>query len=199
MRLMAPDTRGCLFLFVCVSVVQLTATKVDAGLSVAPNHVEPFHQSIRGNRQQTSFSAENPVQHPVNVPPDVLQLLRQDARNQTCLEEGQSKEDIQASWFVASEIDLKNDRSSDLIILAKNPCLNGANVVPFWVFRTTPGGHTLALSTTAFALDVLTARSKTYRNLQLTSLTAKTEQTTVYKFDGLRYREWRRFQKPIRQ
>ncbi len=194
------ELRGYLFLFAFVSVIQLTATKVDAGLaSVALNHWEDFHQSKRANRQQTSFSAEEPIQHPVSLPPDILQLLRQDARIQTCLRKGQSKEDIQASWFVASEIDLKFDRSSDLIILAANPCLNGANVVPFWVFRSAAGGHTLALSTTAFALNVLTTRGKTYRNLQLTSLTAKTVHTTIYKFDGLRYREWRRFQKPIRQ
>ena len=198
MELMALDLRGPLFLFVCVFVIQLTATKVDAGLaSVALNHREAFHQS--GNRQQTSFSAEDPIQHPVNVPLDILQILRQDARNQTCLRKGQSKEDIQTSWFVASEIDLKSDRSPDLIVMAVNPCLSGANVVPFWVFRHTAGGHTLALSAPAFALDVLTTRSKTYRNLRLTALTAKTEHSTIYKFDGLRYKEWRRFQKPIRQ
>ncbi len=122
------ELRGYLFLFAFVSVIQLTATKVDAGLaSVALNHWEDFHQSKRANRQQTSFSAEEPIQHPVSLPPDILQLLRQDARIQTCLRKGQSKEDIQASWFVASEIDLKFDRSSDLIILAANPCLNGAN------------------------------------------------------------------------
>jgi hypothetical protein len=195
---MRPDPRGTLFLFVWVSAIQLTVAKVDAGLaSVALNHGQAFHQS--GNRQQTSFSAEDPVHHPVNVPPDILRLLRQDGRNQTCLKKGQSKEDIQASWFVASEIDLKSHRSPDLIIMAVNPCLSGANVVPFWIFRSTAGGHTLALSATALALDVLTTRSKTYKNLQLTALTANTEHRTVYKFDGLRYKEWRRFQKPIRQ
>lgn len=193
------EPRVCLLLFVCVFTIRLTGTKVDARLASVAHNGEAFHQSNGGNRQQTSFSAEDPVQHPVNVPPDVLQFLRQDARNQTCLKKGQSKEGIQASWFVASEIDLKSDRSSDLIVLAANPCLSGANVVPFWVFRNTAGGHTLALSATAFALDVLTARSRTYRNLQLTSLTAKTEHTTIYKFDERRYREWRRFQKSIRQ
>ena len=185
-------------MLVCVSVIQLTATKGDVGLAtVALNHAVAFHQS--GSRQQTSFSAEEGVQHPVNVPPDVIKFLRQDARNLTCLRMGQSKEDIQVSWFVASEIDLKFDRSPDLIILAANPCLNGANVVPFWVFRHTASGYALALSTTAFALDVLTTRSKTHRNLQLTSLTAKTEHKVIYKFDGLRYKERRRFQKPIGQ
>ncbi len=196
--------RQYLIFLVCALLIEVSATgfrgvlasvAFDRGVTALSN--TRVQQRKRNTREQTKFSAEDAIQRPVDVPIDILKLLRNDERNQTCLIKGQLKEDMPASWFVASEIRLSNGRSSDLIVTATNPCLNGANVVPFWVFRKVSDRHTLVLSTTAFALEILNTRSKNYRNMRLTSLTATMEHTTIYKFDGNKYREWQRFQKTI--
>jgi hypothetical protein len=150
-------------------------------------------------RQQTVFSAEEPIQSPIEVPTDVLRILQKDARNKTCLREGQSFKDIPSSWFVASGVEFKEARLHILIVMSANSCLNGANVIPFWIFRRTAGGHLLSLSTTAFALEILKTRTNSYPDIRLTSLSARTEYTSVYKFNGNKYRPRRRSQKPISQ
>src|ERR1043165_648908 len=148
-------------------------------------------------REQTSFGAEEKTEHPVALPADVLQALRRDERNQTCLAEGRSARDIPASWFVASEIDLNNDRLPDLIITAKNPCLFGANINPFWVFSNSPRGHRLVLNVSTLGLDVLKTKSNGYRDIRVQAATATTLHTTIFKYDGRKYRAYRGWAKPI--
>ena len=111
---MTPLTRRVrqYFIFiVCVLLIKVSAigfrgvlasVAFDPGVTALPD--TRVQQRKRNTRQQTKFSAEDPIQRPVDVPIDVLKLLRNDERNQTCLIKGQLKEDMPASWFVASEI-----------------------------------------------------------------------------------------------
>jgi hypothetical protein len=46
------------------------------------------------------------VAHAVPIPKDALEILRADEWVQTCLEKGQSPNEIPASWFAASRIHL---------------------------------------------------------------------------------------------
>src|SRR6266851_5660555 len=85
--------------------------------------------------EQSHFGAEVRIRNPIEIPSDVLSVLRNVKRNQTCLRDGQSTEDITKSWFVGSKINLNGDRVADLVVTARNECLMGANIVPFWVFR----------------------------------------------------------------
>ncbi|WP_162199800.1 hypothetical protein [Pyrinomonas methylaliphatogenes] len=152
----------------------------------------PFFQKMRQQirakpEEQTSFSVEVGIERPVNVPEDVLRILRYDERNQTCLASGQSINGILATWFVASEVNLNDDDLPDLIVMAANPCLFGANVDPFWVFCATPQGHELVLSESATVLDVLDKRTNGYREIRLMRLSATEKIITVYRFDGRKY------------
>jgi hypothetical protein len=148
-------------------------------------------------REQTSFGAEEKIERPVALPADVLQALRRDEQSQACLAEGQSARDISASWFIASEINLNNDRLPDLIVMAKNPCLFGANVKPFWVFSNSPRGHRLVLDVSAQGLDVMKIKSNSYRNIRAEAATATTLLMIDFKFDGRKYRARRKWSKPI--
>jgi len=145
-------------------------------------------QERRPRTEQSHFGAEAAITAPVEIPSDVIPMLRQDKRNQTCLKRGESVERITKTWFVCSEIHLKDDRSVDLVVTARNECLLGSNIVPFWVFRKTPHGHELVLSVSALGLDVLNSKTNNYRDIRIARATARSAHTATLKFDGRKYR-----------
>src|SRR5437588_3616580 len=55
-------------------------------------------------REQSYFNSEEGIEKPVSIPRDVLEVLRGNKRNQTCLQTKQSPNDMPASWFIAAEI-----------------------------------------------------------------------------------------------
>jgi hypothetical protein len=137
--------------------------------------------------QQTSFGAEEKIEHAVNIT-DLLQMLRHDNRIQTRLGE-EASQGMSQSWFAASEIELNNDGRPELIVQAVNPHLFGANLVPFWVFEKTPTGHKLLLTVDTLRLEVLKMKTNGYKNIRTTKATAKNVFRTVYEFDGNKYQE----------
>jgi hypothetical protein len=139
-------------------------------------------------KEQSHFGAEVAIRQPVEVPADVLSILREDKRNQTCLRNGESPLSITSSWFVGSTIRLKNDRHADLLVTGRNECLLRANLIPFWVFRNTPQGNELVLRVTALGLDVLNSKTKNYRDIRTGSATARAVHTVIFKFNGKEYR-----------
>lgn len=148
-------------------------------------------------REQSQFGVEEKITHPVSVPEDVLQILRRDEHNQNCLATNASPDKIPASWFVASKIHLNNDNLSDLVVAAANPCLFGANINPFWVFRNTPQGYKLALSVSTLGLKALNTRTRGFRDIRSDAATGIEVFTTIFKFNGREYRAQRFWRKPI--
>jgi len=148
-------------------------------------------------QEQSSFSAEEEIKVPVNVPADVLRLLRRDERNQTCLKESESANDIQASWFTASEISLNDNDPTDLIVKPNNPCLLGANIDPFWIFRNTPQGYEQVLNVSTLGLEVLDTKTKGYRDIRIMAATANEVLITIYNFNGREYKAVRSWREPI--
>jgi hypothetical protein len=144
--------------------------------------------SRRLRKEQSHFGAEVAIRKPVEIPPDVLSILREDKRNQTCLRDGESLTNITSSWFVGSRIHLSVDGDVDLVVTARNKCLLGANLVPFWVFRSRPQAHELVLSVSALGLDVLNTKTNNYRDIRTGAATAQSVRTVIFKFDGKEYR-----------
>ena len=170
-----------------------------AGARSSPSvSTPPQRLNQAATQEQTIFGVEEEIERPVSIPGDVLQILRQNQRNQRHLAQGRSPRDIPASWFIASQIQLNDDDSQDLIVMAANPRLFGANIAPFWIFRNTPSGHQLVLSITTLGLEVLRSKTIGYRDIRATAATAKKVITTDYVFDGTSYRERRSSQRAIR-
>jgi len=144
--------------------------------------------SRRSKKEQSHFGAEVTIRKPIEIPTDVLSILREDKRNHTCLKDGESPINISSSWFVGSRIHLKVDGDADLVVTARNECLLGANIIPFWVFRNTPQGQQLILSVSALGLDVLNTRTNNYRDIRTGAATARSVHTMIFKFDGKEYR-----------
>lgn len=142
------------------------------------------------SREQTVFQLELPFEHPTPLPADVLQRLRADERNrqsfETCANRGKLKE-IPAKWFVASEVSLKDDEPSGLVVKAENACLWGANIGPFWVFRRATEGYELVLNESALGLELLSTRTNGYRDIRLLASTAVVVLTRDYKFTNDKY------------
>lgn len=143
---------------------------------------------VRNGKIQRSFGAEDEVTQPVGLPDEVLKSLRADRRVLSCLETGQTSNDITANWFIASAVDLKGDRADDLVVVANNPCLFGANIVPFWVFRKASDNYQLVLAAHGLQLELLASRTRTVRNVRVHSATARKVSSKLYRFDGSAYR-----------
>lgn len=91
---------------------------------------------------QTDFGAEVPVQHPVPLPPAVLDAILQGDRGEqlrTCAADD-GVDDV-ARYLVASAIDLNGDHAIDVVVTAGDRCLQGAHAVPYWLFLSTSAGH----------------------------------------------------------
>jgi hypothetical protein len=130
-----------------------------------------------------------PIQHPKDLPEGALQLLRNDRVILNCSRAAKmSPDQVPALWFVAFEIHLDGSIEKDLIVQgrdlhlgpAPNRCLMGANVAPFRVLRKTQTGYSLVLGLAAHDLRVLETRSKGFRDIEASAMTAVTGYSTTY-------------------
>jgi hypothetical protein len=155
---------------------------------------KPTHAS-----EQRHFSAEEArVKNPAAIPEDVLAILEEDEGVRDVLEhENAPAEKAPLSWFSASAVHLNGSPRVDLVVMAIGP-LRGANVTTFWVFRATPHGYELVMTAPAHDLGVMNTRSKGYRDIELTSLTAVQVSSVLCRFDGKRYAAYRTRSEPIR-
>ena len=145
----------------------------------------------RVNRaEQTRFGLEEPINQPVPIPEDVLKMLRQDSDISACdLEQPNSRDSIPSTWYEASQIHLDGPNQIDLIVKAKNACLWGANIGPFWVFRGTSNGHSLVLSTVALGLRVLSTKTNGLRDIEAGAVVSLRPSFVTYKFDRQHYQK----------
>jgi hypothetical protein len=174
---------GCLTCLTCRSAS--LPTKVSIGKSPTPDE----RQLRNEPRAQTRFGAEETIERPVDLPHEILQILRRDEHNQSRLGNGRSVNEITATWFAASEIDLDGDESPDLIVQAVEPRLLGANLVPFWIFRSATNGYKLLLRVDTLSLELLNEKTRGLRNLVSRQATAGEIRTGTFVFDGRKYRE----------
>jgi hypothetical protein len=172
-----------------------------AGESPQVKKTRSQEQSVFGMEQETA-----PIERPVDIPESVLQILRKSEYVLGCLREGQSPDEIPASWFVGSEIHLNGPDEIDLVAMprmlvdvpAPNRCLVGANVAGFWIFRRVTQGYELVLEVSAHHIEVLGSRSKGFRDIRTYSSTVDTLFTVTFRFDGQKYKTHQEKTKPIR-
>src|SRR5216684_8749474 len=143
---------------------------------------------------QTSFGVEERVKRPVRLPRDVLQQLVNENAEQlkNCLQtDGVAEADL-PKYFVASAIDINNDGQPDLVVQAGKYCLQGAHNTAFWVFtkagQEIAPGYELVFSRHTDWLEVLKTSTNGYRDIQAAGHTALEIFSTVWKFDGTKYK-----------
>jgi hypothetical protein len=171
--------------FVAASIAQAPVSQRQ--IIQRPKRANAGYRRRTAQKEQSRFSAEGTIKKSVRIPGDVMSILRQDRRSQTCLPAGASQTGPLSSWFVASPIHLKGAGKADLVVTARNPCLFGANIVPFWVFRNAGLRYELVLSVSALGLDVLNTKTKDYRDIRIARATATNAYSVTFKFDGMDY------------
>src|SRR5579885_943417 len=92
-----------------------------------PTRSEPRRQL----EEQTRFSLEEPIKHPVPIPEDVLKILRQEADITTCEIRPEERSKIPPSWYEASGIRLDGEREEDLIVKPRTHACGGRISDPF--------------------------------------------------------------------
>ena len=96
---------------------------------------------------------------------------------------------ISASWFEASQIHLDGPEEIDVLVKAKNACLFGANIGPFWIFRKTQRGYELVLNVSALGVELLPSRTSGHKDVSAGAVAGGKSVIVFYKFDGHRYQE----------
>ena len=155
---------------------------------------QSFNSVLAQRSGQTRFGVEEPIRRPVRIPAPILRMLRRDEQVQQCFQNDENRGSDIRSWFVASAMNLNDDRQPDLIVkLSDNAplCLIGANVGPFWVFSNTGQigeGYELVLSESGLGLTILNAKSNGYRNIEMGAAAgAAFLSVSIYRFDGQVY------------
>ena len=143
-------------------------------------------QSQRAQRlvreEQTVFSAEDgTVERAVAVPETILGVLRRTEKI--------SLDDLASSPLVASEIRLGGAREVGLIIIGVG--FRGAHSAPFWLFRKTTQGYDLLLAIRCDELEVLNGKSHAHRDIAVYRFGEANGSTTLYRFDGTKYRKFK--------
>jgi len=158
-----------------------------------------FAQSKAPASEQSEFSAEDAgLKRPVEIPEDVMAILRNDDLVKNVLEsEDLLPEKLPQSWFSASVIHLSSGAQPDLIVVGEPP-LSGANVANFWIFRATGSRYQVVMSAPAHDLSLLQSRHNGLRDIHLTSMSAAQINTSILHFDGTQYVLHRAKSEPIR-
>lgn len=141
--------------------------------------------------EQTRFGLEELVRHPVPLPEAVLKILRDDGevRSSRCVSEDDQAQAISASWFEASQIHLDGPYEADLLVKAKDGCLLGANIGPFWIFRNTPQVYKLVLTVSALGVDILQNKTNGLRDVSVGAVAGGEAVRVRFKFDGQKYKQ----------
>lgn len=152
---------------------------------------EPQQENKSIPSEQTRFGLEESMVRPVPVPPTVLAILKDDAevRSSGCRDQAESADEVSASWFEASQIHLDGSDELDLLVKAKNGCLFGANIGPFWIFRNTRKGYQLVLNVSALGVQLLRSRTNGYRDVSAGAVAGGKAVSVIFKFDGRKYQQ----------
>lgn len=158
--------------------------------SLAPG-AESQQTKKRPSKEQTRFGLEQSVVQPVPIPDGVLAMLGTDSevRTSRCVDQGHQSPDIAASWFEAAQIHLDGPEEIDLLVKAKDGCLFGANIGPFWIFRKTQHGYELLLDVSALGVELLPSQTNGHKDVSAGAVAGGKAAFVFYKFDGRRYQE----------
>ncbi|MFI5115549.1 MAG: hypothetical protein ACHP8B_02505 [Terriglobales bacterium] len=123
-------------------------------------------------KQQTDFDMEEPLERPVVLPSAALDALKTSNLSaqmlRSCAEDAEITIDqIPASWFVGSWIQLSGDPSSGLVVRAQNGCFWGAHITQFWLLSRIGANYRVVFTGRADSFRVLSTGTNGFRDVQL--------------------------------
>ena len=155
------------------------------------------HEQSGFGREQVGFV---PIRQPIPIPQAALPVMRKDQVVLRCLKSKDSNPgQPPTQWFVAAAIHLHGPDENDLLIMprmlgdeegldkSESGCWDGMKNGPFWILRRVGRSYAVALSKNADALEILSTRSRRFRDIGLTGLSQDALGTVIMKFDGKQY------------
>jgi hypothetical protein len=148
--------------------------------------------------EQTFFTEDEPLQQPVTLSSDVLRVLLKTKQAKVGLEDANdSARENPARMFRAAGVHLSGSEKAGLVVIGIPP-MRGADNCWFWIVRSTRRGPKVVLFAGGYSLELLRGKTNGFRNIRSTwSSPSETEEST-YRFDGQRYKLWKRTYRPNR-
>jgi len=145
--------------------------------------------------EQVNFSEAEPIQHPVPLPPAVLKALLRRAEVKGNLGQTTNEErNNPAQMFQAAEVHLHNPDEVDLVVEG-NGAMSGADNSWFWVVLSSRKDPQVVLFAGGNSLELMATKTEGYRDIRSNWASAGQASTSIYKFDGRKYRlrkeKWR--------
>ncbi len=145
-------------------------------------------QTVKRNMltEQSAFSLELPFERTVKIPDAILDILENDSHVLSAPCYG----DLSRSMLEAAEVHLIKISEPAMLIKGKG-CLLGANMGPFWIFRSAGDNKFQEiLSVDAMVIKVCISESKGYRNISAGAVVGGGKPVFIlFKFDGTTYQE----------
>lgn len=137
--------------------------------------------------EQRLFSG-GPVQHPVNLSPEVLRVLlaRHPAKETFEIMNDSEKHDP-SKLFQAAEVHLSSSDEVDLVVIGLGR-MRGTENLWFWVVRSARKNPEVILFSGGDSLEVTDKKTHGYKDIGVVWMSSVETETTVYQFDGMFYR-----------
>jgi hypothetical protein len=168
---------------ICIACVFLVLI---VGFLTAPG------QSAQRAPEQTIFSDEHPIQHPVPLSRDVLAALLK-TENARGVVDG-SHTDKPAELFRAAEVHLGDPDEVDLIVTGVPP-MSGADNDWFWIVRSARKNPNVILFAGATSLELMNGKTLGLRDIRTVWYGASETYDVIYHFDGKVYKSWKKTSK----
>lgn len=164
-------------------VLVFILTTVSAGITRAQD------QRLKRAGAQTSFCADLPLDHPVTVPKNVLNLLLASREVQENLASFSEAERVNPrQLFRAARVHLSRPDQADLIVIGNAP-MSGADNDWFWVVRSAYVSPKIVLFEGANCLDISLSSTRGVRNIRSLWSSASRTREVLYRFNGEVYKQ----------
>jgi len=146
--------------------------------------------------EQLVFREDEPFEHAVSLPPEVLRALLETKEVKESLRTAKQQPGNPSQLFRAAEIHLGGLDEIDLVIQGISPLTSGGDNSWFWVVLSAHRAPKVPVWCGGNSLEVMAKRTKGYRNIVCSWSSASLSQTSEYHFDGEKYVLWKETKNP---
>jgi len=144
-------------------------------------------QQAQSVPEQTLFS-NGSFQHPVTLSPEVLKvILASHPAKETFDILNDSEKSNPSQLFQAAEVHLRRPDEVDLVVIGLGR-MRGAENSWFWIVGSARKDPQVILFGGGDSLEILTSKTKGYRDIGIVWMSSLETETTVYNFDGNYYK-----------
>jgi hypothetical protein len=163
----------------------LVLAVVAAGILVAQD------KNAHRVHEQTTFTEDGPLQHPVPVSADVVKVLMETEEAKEGLAfANDSERSNAAQLFRAGEVHLNMSDEVGLVVIGVG-AMSGADNGWFWVVRSARKNPQVVLFAGGNSLELMGSMMQGYCDIRSLFSTPSETNDRIYRFDGRHYQLWK--------